>query len=1551
MPRNHLVAIGGSGQHVALAYLDLWALAQGVLVERDPPQLFLLDRDSTASASKTAWQEALHQRERLNQVAASRWADPGSIEAFSTEAQHSRTVAEAVSPNYGPLYFTRKQLDVSFTKGYYGQAPVAAAFFGAYCAEASSEAGQALYRLAAGGGTVFVAGSVVGGTGAGCLPSLTEFLARRDNCQVMASVLLNWFALNDPAGTNAGLASERNDQMRSREPSALVYARERLAKSAATILVGQPVQAPRERPWQGDTQQAVHDDLTLPYYCAAAATNFHFANGIPPDRGLYAFAAPLAQELEGKEASDGPLTLAPGMVLFGGDTATPKPIEQLGNLVEANLELCKRLSWVATYLARPPATSATWFRRAHRVPALDGLSAERRREVLDLLHQLLDAKWAALRRIAASGQSLIARDQVGGSWAAAGKARGLENGLLTLDDWLTGARLEAEVSAKETLRAIVASVLGGITTRLRVRKEPASPRRLLPAPLRGDDTAPAAVEPGSLERMDIPATDRYIDYDRIDPTTLPTPQAVEFLLDRAFSGKLGQKEPKGLTQWRERWRILLTGIALGRFELVPGKPDEGHVALVPRGDGNPPKLQPPQWFVRDVQEDTVVGYSSPRTLVVPAVSADWNRLAAALGGGNGLPALPSVFGWIEFMVELHERLGDARECPPWLRAARAWMEDGRGGTRIEGTFGLTARELEAAWTSTETKRIRLPTNVKHTHVHLDTMLANSFGIPVENIAFEEAPRLVEELKTVLDAKHCPVYVPFGPGTDGLRRRVLWDRGSGALDPLRFGVFFFKDPDTGKLRLGRIRDATVSDIEILVPNDVLLDEVERLKDGKDGPLLPDFPVKLRYAGLVDSARPHQAAPLAGEVALYRFHLRGLPEMQEHRPTVTGNRGGSFLLWPRFRLAGPTPAETFRAYYLLADANVDTDEVWVVGRSCAPESFPAWWEKRASVASAQPLYRIDPATDDVTGGVPEFLTLVNAPGDTLGWGIGLFQLKLTGVARLEPEHWGVDFGSSSSVVAVGGTAGVGDQVSVALAPHGDLDQTLVLAVDQPIPVEGCQWFPTWDRKAPRLASTARPLFPSQLILTGPSLARSQTVHAEKLRYGTDFVIDHGGSLDSRFTDDDEKIVRDLKWIESIDAAVTERERSLRRAYLIHLLELCFCMRASLRDGTTGISPGLPARIEARFTLPIAMLQADLGDLSQDQLLAEDVERVCGILSRLLGRTVSHSFLWESHAGTTIARIPNDVYAVADLGGGSLDMWGALGESSTEYADSYRFGGHDLLRQWANTIEQACSRLSLHRDLQMGKAVRLVLGGLGNDELGGKLEAARHGYFELAREATARWIAGLARAKVEESGAKQVVVHLSLLGMGWGLDDSALRDPASYAQFVDVIARRAAALLGSRIRLTVQPDEFRHGEWRKTFLARNAGWSRTRSMTKEQLHAARPVTMFGFDLELGPEPLVPVAWFSRTDSALRTTPGPVRAAFHAGSTIRQPTPELADHPMSPTELASVLFDLKRFVKPTQPIKYFGPSPMALVLGCLRHNTAPRSPEARAATMEVAS
>ena len=41
-------------------------------------------------------------------------------------------------------------------------------------------------------------------------------------------------------------------------------------------------------------------------------------------------------------------------------------------------------------------------------------------------------------------------------------------------------------------------------------------------------------------------------------------------------------------------------------------------------------------------------------------------------------------------------------------------------------------------------------------------------------------------------------------------------------------------------------------------------------------------------------------------------------------------------------------------------------------------------------------------------------------------------------------------------------------------------------------------------------------------------------------------------------------------------------------------------------------------------------------------------------------------------------------SDVGGGSLDLWGAHGrDERTQFADSYRFGGHDLLQQWGDLV----------------------------------------------------------------------------------------------------------------------------------------------------------------------------------------------------------------------------------------------------------------------------
>jgi hypothetical protein len=1514
------MAVGGTGQHVALAYIDLAALVHH-FIPFEPINLYILDRDQTMAAGQTAWQLVLGQIERLNVVDSeqgAKWSDPRSaLIPPSREILGKPVVSKAVSSTYGPLFFTEDQLAVEFATGYWGQAPVGAAFFGDILDSQQKEFGQAVQRITAGGGRVVIAGSLVGGTGAGCLPRLVEHLARAaEPPSLMAIAMLQWFSLAEGADDkDYHKASKRNAEMSSRQPSSLLYSRDRLRELAATVLLGHPSTRTigRKRPWVGNTQQPAHHDLTIPHYAAVTASDYLFRKQ-PHAPGMFSVACP--------DHRDG-LRLGQNIWVFNGNE-TKQPILQLGNLAQANLSFCEKMAWIVRYLEGPPQDKYTWFKSRLKVKALEGVlrsnDPPRVKSLTEGLRKLLDAKWSALTRLYRSDPSVFGTSPAPkvDTWEEQFSKDKLPpaHGIATLREWLADAMIASPATPAAISQAIITHRPFGVIAHA------GSTHRCLPPTLgRVEETAFHAHAPGVLDPILPSDTEKLIAYEQVEPQSLPTTRTVEFFLEQLFSGRLGNAhENKTGREWVNRWQRLLLGLCAGRFRLVASPIDDGDVQLAPA---------PPQYCIVD-QTEQVFGYTSEQTLLVPAMTADWSKLEklSEVSDAETSEARRAVMGWFELLQLLASKAG-RRETPGWMKFNGEWSTSLKNLNNPNPRFGLLGTtKVRVAWGTKDVRTLLLPSVTPRQPQDLDALL-KFFDIPVKSIFVSELPAA---LSALVDETRCPEYIPFGV-PDPTPRRVVWKSTLPDLaEALRFGFYLDSQegPDgrTSPVAL-KIVAGNVDCIDVLDSyRDILVDFIEPLGGNvkNQQPRFPDFPVKLRYAGLIDlTARRSRSESTGGPAStgsfVYRFTVRGLHDevvetvLQKDRP-----RNGTFLLWPKFcpQTRGTT---SFKAYYAMVhSAQSDKSQYWFVGENHdgaaaadrADQARLNWSVHLASDPKAQPLYQISKRL--ITGGTPRLMAVVTDPSDH---GSGLFHIELEPVKVVDGERWGVDFGTSSSVVAVAAlSAGVSTQSTV-IVPEGRFDQTLVLSLNEPKPLKGCSWFPTWDQNSPRTTKPL-PFIPSQLLVT--SRANSAALlHTEEPAYGHDIILDPGQELNPELLKPD-RVLRDFKWIDSTNTEDIKRKRILRITYLVHLLGFSYTLRAG--HSTDRLEAGLPPEVEAIFSLPLRMKARD-GQFARD--FAHDAKAVCELLHQLLGARFNAGFVWESHVGAPEHRALESVYAVADLGGGSLDMWGGIGsDPESEYADSYRFGGHDLLQQWIdpNATDREQQQIDLRRDFSTRRDKMTATEKAEMDKF-------QRGFFLLALEATSRWVAGLAKVAQRRSSAKSMVIRLSLLGMGWGLNQGTGDDGEAFAKEV---GKRVRALLGEAgpdVEVDLQKSEV--GTGRKTYLARMA--ARRSGESIEKLLQIKTAGFLGFNLEprgeSRSEDSQPISWHTPTPITLAGNTAQI--LFNQKDERAQPEPRLPKHEINSDDLNDLIRNMNLSVSGV-PLQYTGLAPISLALEYLR-------------------
>jgi hypothetical protein len=409
---NYLIAVGGTGQHVALALADFIALAHEVYATPDEfpaVHLILVDADQAADTDQSsAWQEA---RNRLNAIGLlsgdSFECVPLPVSSALADSRRMYEFVNRLGASYGPnaadALLLDEQREVDVTTGFYAQPRVGAMMaewlFGEVTRGERVNPGLArIFRLASDpANRIVVAGSGVGGTGAGFAPALVRRLSSATGgAGLMALMATEWFRLS-------GACSNRLSEsvQKSNANSALWHAAHSDSVAGVrTILFGHPdVSRASEEDCQRGAFQARKQNLTIPYYAAAAATSFFAGDS---SAGTHVPTAAIAGDV---------ITLA--------KTLRITPRLTLRDLVQSNVEAVGRLTLATEYLGggyQGFVLPLSFL--SGRINALDETDHQR-------LHGPLSAKRAALKNLGVSDEKLAVAPR-------------FHRGLATLRGWING---------------------------------------------------------------------------------------------------------------------------------------------------------------------------------------------------------------------------------------------------------------------------------------------------------------------------------------------------------------------------------------------------------------------------------------------------------------------------------------------------------------------------------------------------------------------------------------------------------------------------------------------------------------------------------------------------------------------------------------------------------------------------------------------------------------------------------------------------------------------------------------------------------------------------------------------------------------------------------------------------------------------------------------------------------------------------------------------------------------------------------------------------------
>jgi hypothetical protein len=1385
MAQTHLVAIGGTGQHVALSYVDFAVLAEWLLPV-DPCRLWLFDADAGApEGATTAWDDACKQVQflrRRSRPGENHWTDPLSSQHRPYLEAQAQIFEDAICRRLAPIYFDDEQRRVSFRNGYYGEAAVASTVFGALLADEEQTRGftDLLNAPRLGDARVVVAGSAVGGTGSGCLPRLVEALAksagRSANGRIMAILYLPWFRLEGADGK----AAKRNDEMAARTASGLFYYNGRLRDHSAAVIIGHPdVNASRvSRPWQGDTQQQRHDDLSLPFYGASIASQF-FANERATPYGLYS----VASNESGNQLVSEHLPLGAATDTSAQWTAS--------KLVKANLELCRRLYWIARYIETLGQTQPVALSDEFDLPALRGLPTK----IGDQLDGWIRTKLVSLNRVEATLRGTTKN----GAPTSDGETRAWAPppaGLKTLRLWIP----TEPFSGAEGLVLAVARRLLNDDTWTNLEQLPTSIARLLPG---RTATAVVQVQPrrvaiGTAAPMDTHETDALIAHEKVKPRALPTARARAEVLAGVFDGRLGKaitlkplfnavldptfevldvSTTQALVQ---TWFLVMLGLAAGKVTMHDVIPTRSPIQIQADGEA----LRVLTWRT-SIGDEFDVAYGTTTVGFVPSArdSSAWAKVVADLPVADRHRHGTVVASWATMLNRAAE--ATRTEPPDWLR--RLHNDWGKDLPRTSASFGLTDSSLPVRWSNDRhVVAMRFPVSGRRADSTWAEFYAG-LGLTVSQ-GCPPGDKVAQDIRNLLnDPERCPRFLYTSSEKDAENRTAiaLWQLpvGHPRCDLHYQAAAKIHDRYYISVQAGHVWDVQVEGmvVQVVEPAQVLLRNVGYLSEGEDQ-RVADYPVRASFLDLVDLTASTAPPRLDGNKVHYTLHFRGYPTPIEHVATRDDSLmlPAGILMWPNFTAPGWT-----QRYIWARLQGAEPMECRILSSDHASGPITSTTQVRLP-SKASPVALTLPAHSHI----PRVMVL-----DLKRREHGSFRLDLRHLERSGKDCWGVDFGTSGSVVAAVRDGGDWTQAKL-LSPGPKTDSTYKVLLGEPARLERVVWFPSWDGMAARTTNSS--VLPTR-ILVDIKEPEPDRILKDRTEYGKRWLLDHGGTLDPQVLKS-YKVLDQLKWGKNISHR--------RHAYLLRLLEQAAAWRASTFP--SGANPdALPNEVTTVFTLPLRM---------KDELRAfeADVKQVLADLKTLTGITFHPRFQWESNAGAvpTNARKREVVYATIDLGGGSLDFWGCFVDKSGkthQHADSLLLGGGALIR----ALSRAGNAAFIDTQLRKLGAEDPAADAL--SEVVGYSDKVSF-FFETVREVCARWLTALA-VEARRHGSPVDHFNVGMLGRAWFMGGP---DWRSSTKALRLIESRMKSL-GQEVSLSRHRDVPEGQTDRKTYLARYvAGFS---------------------------------------------------------------------------------------------------------------------------------
>lgn len=961
---NYLIAVGGTGQHIALAVADFVALAHEIFDSPDDfpsVHLILVDADQAADTEQpSAWQEA---RARLSALGL---LTGDSFECVplpvSSQLAGSRRMYEFVNrvgssfgPNAADAVLMHEQREVDVTTGFYAQPRVGAMMaewlFGEVTrGEAVNPQLARIFHLAGDpANRIVVAGSGVGGTGAGFAPALVRRLSSATGgAQLMALMATEWFRLG-------GACSSRLSEsvQKSNANSALWHSAHSGASRVRTVLFGHPqVSRAPEEDCQSGAFQARKKNLTIPYYAAAAAMSF--------------FAG---------EANGGPHV--PAAALAGELVALPKtlPITRrvtLDALVSSNVEAVGRLTLAAEYLrGRYEGYVLPIASLSGRIRAFDATQPQ-------LLEGPLKAKRAALHNLGVSDEKLPVAPRY-------------HRGLATLRGWVNG-RVDRPRDLWQLSKVVPETTAEGKAAG--VAQDSASAALLI----RRINFA-GRVTGGDI----VPVTDaqlsELVTLDDVDVSKVPASDAVTLTLRDLFDNW----EARNSDQKRELAKALIDDGQIRRPVLVHGD----------KGD------RPREWLTRWLLltsllaegkltiEDKPLPFTTGRVLTfrglpvgelsnefvcVPLINDHWNDEATITALWNAGSRAQSIATWCRNTAAV--ALCRASKLPSWLEVVN--FAASRYATAAKQ---YTTQRVPVQWTGdVGTISLPLPNAASNDNDNANCVAATAeaFGVMVQRP--EESGMSPAVRDVVREISERAVEVPSLNG--GATTHIVF---SELLSPAASNCLFGEViVDTGAGNVWRL-DSN-SRIVTSVVGELLTENVGCFRSEARTTWLT--PLRRAYIPLVTSGAMTIRADEHGQELRVTLTLRERTFMQTYSASRARAINPLLLHWPR---SVASRSASLSLLYDVQERRFGPQAVHVVMHDAAVRN----WSLSPLLGQRHSLHYVD--TD---GRVPHSLSFELERQDVGFLGIS----RTVHALPAERQQVAVDFGTSATVVAVRREGGV-------------------------------------------------------------------------------------------------------------------------------------------------------------------------------------------------------------------------------------------------------------------------------------------------------------------------------------------------------------------------------------------------------------------------------------------------------------------------------------------------------------------------------------------------